>query len=216
MKINISSLRQWFVFARQERRASFILIVLIIGVICARWFIPDKNVSINYTALEKEFADSTSTANVSMKATVITGKTPQSWTPARKPLPIEINSCDSADLLPLYGIGPVLSGRIIKYRKLLGGYASTEQLQEVYGLAPETFDAIKNRITVDTSLIEKIDVNTADFRRFGRLPYFERQEINDLLKYRSINGKIYGVGELVENNIMSIDKAGKVKPYLRF
>ncbi|MDR2887723.1 MAG: helix-hairpin-helix domain-containing protein [Bacteroidales bacterium] len=215
MKINISPLRQWFGFTRQERRTSFILIVVITGVICTRWLIPGNSVSINYTPLEKQPAENTSTGNVYVEAAVITGKT-LSGKRAGKPLPIEINSCDSADLLPLYGIGPVLSGRIIKYRNLLGGYASKEQLLEVYGLTPETFDIIKDRITADTLLVDKIDVNTAGFRRFGRLPYFERQEINDLLKYRSINGKIHGTGELVENNILSPDKANRVKPYLGF
>src|SRR5665648_1161064 len=46
---------------------------------------------------------------------------------------IDINSCDSATLVTLSGIGPVLSARIIKYRRLLGGFATTEQLKEVYG-----------------------------------------------------------------------------------
>ena len=38
---------------------------------------------------------------------------------------ISINSADSADLLPLPGIGPVFAGRIIKYRNLLGGFVSS-------------------------------------------------------------------------------------------
>jgi DNA uptake protein ComE-like DNA-binding protein len=118
--------------------------------------------------------------------------------------------------LPLPGIGPVLSGRIIRFRNLLGGYASTEQLQEVYGLSPETYNMIKDRVTADTTLIDKIDVNTADFRRFSRLPYFERQEINDMLRYRNTNGQIGNINELIENSILTEEKAAKVKPYLSF
>ena len=75
---------------------------------------------------------------------------------------------------------------------------------------------IKDRVTADTTLIDKINVNADEFRRFSRLPYFERQEINDLLRYRTANGQIHNIGELIENNILSAEKAAKVKPYLSF
>lgn len=49
---------------------------------------------------------------------------PHPYTNTRKTgkpvLPIDINLADSAQLLPLPGIGPVYAGRIIKYRNLLG------------------------------------------------------------------------------------------------
>jgi len=74
---------------------------------------------------------------------------------------IDINNCDSAMLVTLPGIGPVLSGRIIRYRHLLGGFARVEQLKEVYGLKEETYDIIASRLTADSTFIERIDVNTA-------------------------------------------------------
>ena len=210
MKINISPLRQWFGFTRRERRASFMLFFLIAIVICIRFLIPYNKTSINYITIEKELIEKDSVQHVSMETVAI------SRVQNREFIMIDINSCDSTDLLRLPGIGPVLSGRIIRFRNLLGGYASKEQLQEVYGLSPETFEMIKNRITADATLIDKIDINTADFRRFRRLPYFEQKEINDLLRYRSTNGQIHNIDELIENNILSSDKAAKVKPYLSF
>ena len=68
---------------------------------------------------------------------------------------IDINGCDSAALVALPGIGPVLSARIIKYRKLLGGFASVEQLKEVYGLPEETYEMIKGRLYADSSGTQK-------------------------------------------------------------
>ena len=214
MKINISPLRQWFGFTRRERRASFTLIILIAIVVCVRFLIPGNKVSSNYILIEKELINSDSVQRVLTETTV--RSSPPSRTTATRPMIIDINSCDSAQLLPLPGIGPVLSGRIIRFRNLLGGYASIEQLQEVYGLSPETYNMIKDRITADTTLIDKININSADFRRFRRLPYFEQNEINDLLRYRNMNGQIYNIDELIENNILSEDKATKVKPYLSF
>ncbi len=54
--------------------------------------------------------------------------------PVRKRPILNLNICDSASLEALPGIGPVLSSRIIKYRNLIGGYVSVDQLKEVYGL----------------------------------------------------------------------------------
>ena len=214
MKINFSPLRQWFGFTKRERRASLILISLIAITVCIRFLIPDNKTSVNYIAIEKELINSDTVKNASTETAAMINI--QNRTPATRPAMIDINRCDSAQLLPLPGIGAVLSGRIIRFRNLLGGYASIEQLQEVYGLSPETFNMIKDRVTADTTLIDKINVNSADFRRFSRLPYFERQEINDLLRYRAANGQIHNIGELIENNILSAEKAEKVKPYLSF
>jgi competence ComEA-like helix-hairpin-helix protein len=64
---------------------------------------------------------------------------------------INLNSADSAELVKLYGIGPVLSKRIIKYRNSLGGkFQSVDQLKNVYGLSEETFNSIKPYLIVDT------------------------------------------------------------------
>ena len=210
MKINTTPLRQWFGFTKRERRASLMLIILIAIVVCVRFFISGNQTHINYIAIEKELIETDSVQRVSTETAAA------SRAQNRELIMIEINSCDSTELLRLPGIGQVLSVRIIRFRNLLGGYASKEQLQEVYGLRPETFNVIKEMITVDTTLIDKINVNTADFRRFSRLPYFERQEINDLLRYRNMNGQIDNIDELIENSILSEDKAAKVKPYLNF
>jgi competence protein ComEA len=47
---------------------------------------------------------------------------------------ININTANETQLETIYGIGPVLSKRILKYRTLLGGFVHKEQLKEVYGL----------------------------------------------------------------------------------
>jgi DNA uptake protein ComE-like DNA-binding protein len=223
MKINTYLLRQWLGFTRRERRASLILTIVIVVVVCIRFLIPNSNASVNYILIEKELAKNDTVKSVSTAtATRPITPPPTSNTQSRTPAPttrlviVDINRCDSIDLLPLPGIGPVLSGRIIRFRNLLGGYASTEQLQEVYGLSPETYNMIKDRVTADTTLIDKINVNTADFRRFSRLPYFERQEINDMLRYRNTNGQISNINELIDNSILTEEKAAKVKPYLSF
>jgi DNA uptake protein ComE-like DNA-binding protein len=130
--------------------------------------------------------------------------------------PVDLNNCDSATLVSLPGIGPVLAARIIKYRHLLGGFARVEQLKEVYGIKPETYDLLVSRVTADSSVVERVNVNTAGYREFSRLRYFEKYDITAVLKYRELHGKIIDIAELVDNKIITAEKAAKVLPYLKF
>ena len=129
---------------------------------------------------------------------------------------IDINNCDSASLVRLPGIGPVLSVRIIKYRNLLGGFARIEQLKEVYGFPEETYNLISGSIFADTLAITRINVNSADYKELARLPYFEKYEVTAILKYRELMGRITGIADLVENKLITEEKAAKVGHYLRF
>jgi DNA uptake protein ComE-like DNA-binding protein len=133
----------------------------------------------------------------------------------KRPL-LDLNMCDSVSLEALPGIGPVLSARIIRYRNLLGGYASVEQLKEVYGLPEETFNLISSRFYTDSGDVRKININSADYRELIRLPYFEKYEVSAILKYRELRGGLGSINELIDNNIISAVKSKRVSPYLEF
>ncbi len=131
-------------------------------------------------------------------------------------LPIDINRADSATLLPLPGIGPVYAGRIVKYRNLLGGYVSLNQLTEVYGISPETLEMITDRIVMDTTSIIKLDLNRATFRELLRHPYLEYEDVKDLVNYRDYKGTIQSILELRENYILPDSVLQKVEPYFNY
>lgn len=134
----------------------------------------------------------------------------------KKKVPLDINSCDSASLEALPGIGPVLSARIIKYRKLLGGFTRVEQIKEVYGLTEETYELISGRIYIDTAFVKRININSAGFKELIRIPYLEKYDVTAILRYRELKGRITGTGDLVENKILTKEKAEKSGPYLKF
>jgi competence protein ComEA len=69
---------------------------------------------------------------------------------------VELNSADSVALESLPGIGPSFASRILKYRKLLGGYVDVVQLKEVYGMPEETYEKIKALCKVDPSKVTKL------------------------------------------------------------
>jgi len=127
--------------------------------------------------------------------------------------PIDINRADSVNLLPLPGIGPVFAGRIIRYRDLLGGYASVNQLQEVYGMSRETIDLITDRIVFDTTVLDKLDLNSATFRELLRHPYLEYEDVKALVNYREFAGTIESLRELQDNFILPDSVLNRVEPY---
>jgi competence protein ComEA len=147
-------------------------------------------------------------------------KKPVSYNRGSESLPhlskIDINKSDSSELVSLPGIGPVLSARIIKYRRLLGGYVRVDQLKEVYGLSAETFELIKERVFADSVVVERIKINSAGYRELTRFPYFEKYEVTSILKYREIKGRINSISDLAENKLITIEKAARIRPYLNF
>jgi DNA uptake protein ComE-like DNA-binding protein len=227
MKINLEPFRAWFGFTRRERRASFILLLILVIVLALRMAMPDKSADIeDITASLFIYSDKNKSDAVkeNVKDKFIPAKRSQSDTPLKKrsyagyvkKAPLDLNSCDTSQLIKLPGIGPVLSARIIKYRNLLGGYASVSQLNEVYGLPSETYELIKDRLFADTTLLVRININSAGYKDLTKLPYFEKYEVQAILKYRQLKGRIGALNEMVDNKLIPGEKAIKVAPYLNF
>ncbi len=84
---------------------------------------------------------------------------------------IELNTADSIALVGLNGIGPSFAKRILKYKNILGGFVAVEQLKEVYGFNEELFEKVKDLVTIEASLIKKIDLNKDDFKTINKHPY---------------------------------------------
>ncbi len=62
---------------------------------------------------------------------------------------ININTSDEIELMTLSGIGPSKAKAIIIYREENGLFQSIEQLKEVSGIGDQTFEAIKDFISIN-------------------------------------------------------------------
>jgi len=62
--------------------------------------------------------------------------------------PIDINRADARTLEALPEIGPAMAAKIIAYREANGPFQTIEAIQDVPGIGPLTFEAIKTLITV--------------------------------------------------------------------
>lgn len=141
-------------------------------------------------------------------------KQPEKIYPAKKVRQtVEINTADSLELIEKLQLSPWLSGRVVKYRILLGGYYNTQQLAEVYGFKPNILQASIPYIQVDTSLITKIDLNKATFKEILHHPYISYDMTKAIVKKRD-KGKYKSVNELLEFDILPDTIFSKVRPYL--
>ena len=142
---------------------------------------------------------------------------PQSESETTAPkLFVDINRADSAALVAIDGIGPKSASEIIKYRKLLGGYHSVEQLSELKCITESNFEKILAKISCDSFIISKIDVNFASPKELERHPYVSAQTLRRIIKQRQLKGGWSRIEEMTEQNILSEEEAKRLAPYLRF
>jgi len=136
-------------------------------------------------------------------------------TPKKKKVPIEINSADSVLLLELPGIGPSFAKRIIRYRELLGGYASLRQLSEVYGMDSARFAGFIGKVEIDTSRLVKLDINDLTFKELLKHPYLEFEHVKAICNYREKNGPYGNPLDLWTAGILPDSLKEKLSPYLK-
>lgn len=129
---------------------------------------------------------------------------------------LELNGADSADLVKVRGIGPLTAGRIVAYRRRLGGFYTSAQLTEVAGMNPQNYESILQQIFVDSDIITKIDINFAAPEQLKGHPYLPSGTLNKILKYRQLKGGWRDTRELIEQKILSEEEAEKLSPYLYF
>jgi DNA uptake protein ComE-like DNA-binding protein len=127
----------------------------------------------------------------------------------------DLNLADTAQLIQIYGIGPALSRRIIKYRDRLGGFISEDQLTEVYGLDTVVIHELKKRTFIrDDFKPRQINVNLADEKELHSLPYIKLHLAKSIAAYRFQHGDFASLAELKQIALMEESLFQKIKPYL--
>lgn len=129
---------------------------------------------------------------------------------------IEINSADTDALKSLPGIASKLALRIINFRDKLGGFYSLDQLNQVYGLRPETIALIIPRLKIDSTLIKTIDINSIDEKSLSQHPYCGFKHSHTLINYRNQHGKFETCDDLKSIITFTNENIRQFCHYLRF
>ena len=129
---------------------------------------------------------------------------------------IELNTADTAELMQIKGIGKGYARSIIRFRQQTGGFVQIEQLREVYGMTPENFERIKPYCTVNPTLVNKINVNTASVDKLRAHPYLNFYQARQIYELRRKKGKLTGLSDLKSLSELNDSVLVKIMPYLKF
>ena len=128
---------------------------------------------------------------------------------------IDIGTADTLELLSVKGVGPARARGIYKYRQLLGGYYSVNQLREVYGIDSAAYIQIAAQVFVkDSTNIDRININTASAEQLGKHPYIRKKLAEIIVRYRTQNGNYGDIAALRKMPLVNDSLYFKLAPYL--
>jgi competence protein ComEA len=127
----------------------------------------------------------------------------------------DLNKADTMQLKKVFGIGSTLSLRIVKFRDALGGFVNEDQLREVYGLDSLVIERLSAQSYIGENFMPaKINLNTADEKRFAVHPYFKKNIARAIINYRFQHGTFTDVHDIKNISAIPPNLAEKIIPYL--
>jgi DNA uptake protein ComE-like DNA-binding protein len=139
---------------------------------------------------------------------------PNKDTDRNKTILVELNTADQTELESIPGVGQFFAKMILKKRTELGGFASKDQLLEVYKMDKEKLDAIEKYVRVNPDIIIPLNINTASFEELYKHPYINSKVANSIVKMREQKGGYKSVDELKESLLIDRELFLKLKPYV--
>jgi len=127
---------------------------------------------------------------------------------------IELNSADTTQLIKLRGIGSYYARQIIYYRDKLGGFVSISQLYEIERMREETVQKIEPFLTIDTTLIRKLHINSDDASVLVRHPYITWNMAKNIQEHRQFEHKFKSISDLVKYGLLTEELYSKLVAYL--
>lgn len=128
---------------------------------------------------------------------------------------IDLNHCDTTDLLLLRGIGSYTAVQIIRYREQLGGYFSPRQLTDE-PFARCRLDSLFNSFTADTTAIQRIRVNSCSLEKLQKHPYLRYQQAKAIYTLRRKRQTLRSAEELLSLPEINDQDLLRLTPYLSF
>jgi len=127
---------------------------------------------------------------------------------------IELNSADTTELKTLKGVGSYYAKNIVKYRAQLGGFYELSQLLEVYGVEEELMRSNQGFLTVDSTLVKKININTTTAEELKKHPYIKWRIANSIVLYRANHGEYKSVQNIQNSDLVNDELYRKIVRYL--
>ncbi len=198
--------RELFAFNRSQRRGILVLVTFILLVTAGR-------IILNWSS-DDVFSTYTTIPPVSIEVNhhevptyVIKGDNIEI---KQKPLrPFNPNSVSKTELME-FGFSHRQAAAFVKFRSVIGGYQTNEQVAKVYGMTPELLERIvpymgltatvENEVPSNNQVVQPviIDINTADSAQLTSLPGIGPVFARRIVRYRDRIGGYVDVQQLQE------------------
>lgn len=130
--------------------------------------------------------------------------------------PLELNSADSSQLMEVKGLNRTVVRSILRFRTASGGFVTIGQLRELYGMTEDMYSTISRQLTVDSTAINKIKVNTASVDKLRSHPYLDFYQAKAIYEYRRRKGKLKKHQELTVLDELDPETLQKMEDYFSY
>jgi competence protein ComEA len=212
------SWKDQFAFSKRQRNGIMVLLALIVCaliILIITDFLSPSPATVDYSSFRADmakvkFKPADTSKNITAKQEEI-----QLVRNAKIPTtPIEINSADSADFMNFPLMTAKVARTIIRFRDALGGYYSKKQLLEVYGMDSACYNSMADKLTVDLSKVDKLNVNKATEKALTHHPYLHKKLAKAIIDYRKENGDFKSVRDLLKIDGIDEELFAKLSPYI--
>ena len=125
---------------------------------------------------------------------------------------VELNSADTTLLKRVPGIGSYYARKVAEYRRRLGGYVSTDQLDEISGFPP----AAKRFFVISNPHPAPLRINELTVDELRRHPYLNYYQAKAIADYRRLHGPIKSLRELSLCRDFTPQAISRLEPYIAY
>ncbi len=151
---NVYSVENWKSIGFSEKQAEVILKYK--GIVGGK-FVSKEQLKKCFVISGEKYAELAPFIQLPEKASFEESSKPLSVVPAGKK---ELNSASFQDVVAVID-DPEVAGKLIGFRKGLGGFVSQDQIRNVYGITPEKTEMILKNFDLNVSKVHKISLETA-------------------------------------------------------
>jgi DNA uptake protein ComE-like DNA-binding protein len=188
-------LRQYAGFSQREAYAVPVLLLLIIS----SWILPFLIHRYWATPQDEQAAKASHTAFI---------------TASTLAKAIAAHTATLEELQQIAGIGPARAGKLVQYRRQLGGFVHTGQYAEL-GFPSEVVTALQAQLTITEDFTpRKINVNVATKPLLAAHPYISYYQAKIIVAYVAQHGPLQDVERLGELHGISEEEMARMLPYL--
>ncbi|NCG04551.1 MAG: hypothetical protein GWO82_04380 [Bacteroidetes bacterium] len=137
--------------------------------------------------------------------------------PKNKRIKKQLNSATTTDLQQVYGIGEAYANRIISARDKLGGFIIKDQLNDIWGLSPETQQRLWEHFVLDSiPIIRKQNINNLTIAQLAQHYYVSASLASSIVAVRTQKEHLSSWNDLAIIQQLDSVKKARLSLYLSF